>query len=107
MPGWAAPSTSTGVPSGSDSLSQPLVSVAAPVPEQCAAWPRYTLEPSWKTKFEVHWAPSVMVWTPGWIVAWSAGAQADAPAGANAKAEIAAAATRAVRAFRFIDPPLE
>jgi hypothetical protein len=31
---------STGVPIGSEPLSQPLVSVAVPVPEQWAAWPR-------------------------------------------------------------------
>jgi hypothetical protein len=30
------------VPTGSDVASQPFVSVAAPVPEQCAAWPMYT-----------------------------------------------------------------
>jgi hypothetical protein len=30
---------STGVPIGSDADVQPSVSVAAPVPEQCAAWP--------------------------------------------------------------------
>ena len=40
VPGWLAPSISTGVPIGSDPLSQPSVSVAAPVPEQWAAWPR-------------------------------------------------------------------
>ncbi len=57
--------TSTGVPIGSDALVQPLVSVAAPVPEQWAAWPRYTFEPSWNTKLDVHWAPSVNVITPG------------------------------------------
>jgi hypothetical protein len=60
-----APSTSTGVPIGSDSVSQPLVSVAAPVPEQWAAYPMYTFDPSSKMKFEVHWAPSVNVMTPG------------------------------------------
>ena len=40
VPGRLAPSISTGVPTGSEPLSQPLVSVAPPVPEQCAAWPR-------------------------------------------------------------------
>jgi len=34
-----APFTSTGVPIGSEALVQPFVSVCAPVPEQCAAWP--------------------------------------------------------------------
>src|SRR3954453_9320204 len=29
-------------------------------------------------KFAVHWAPSVNVWTPGWIGAVAAGAQAEA-----------------------------
>ncbi len=38
--------------------------------------------PSWKTKFEVHWAPAVKTWTPGWIVADFAGAQAEELAGA-------------------------
>ena len=36
-----------------------MVAVAAPVPEQCAAWPMYVSSPSEKTKFAVHWAPSV------------------------------------------------
>ena len=77
MPGRVAPSISTGVPTGSEPESQPLVSVAPPVPEQWAAWPRYTLfAPSKKTKFEVHCAPSVMVWLPGCIAALSAGAHA-------------------------------
>jgi hypothetical protein len=39
VPGCVAPSTSTWVPIGSEPLSQPFVSVAPPVPEQCAAWP--------------------------------------------------------------------
>jgi hypothetical protein len=34
VPGLLAPSTSTGVPIGSEPLSQPFVSVAPPVPEQ-------------------------------------------------------------------------
>ena len=37
VPGCEAPSISTGVPSGSEPESQPLVSVAAPVPAQWAA----------------------------------------------------------------------
>src|SRR5918912_3458765 len=74
VPGLLAPSTSTGVPSGSEPESQPLVSVAAPVPEQWAAWPSSTSEPLVKTKFAVHCAPSVNVCTPGWIVALLAGA---------------------------------
>ena len=40
VPGLLDPVTSTGVPTGSEELVQPLVSVAAPVPEQWAAWPR-------------------------------------------------------------------
>ena len=32
--------------------------------------------PSVKTKLAVHWAPSVYIWTPGWIWAVAAGAQA-------------------------------
>jgi hypothetical protein len=57
------------VPTGSEPLSQPLVSVASRVPEQWAAWPRYTFDPSVKTKFDVHCAPSVNVMTPGWTLA--------------------------------------
>jgi hypothetical protein len=39
-PASEPPSTkSTLVPSGSDAASQPLVSVASPVPAQCAAYP--------------------------------------------------------------------
>ena len=45
VPGRLAPVTLTCVPSGSDPESQPSVSVAAPVPEQCAAWPMKTSEP--------------------------------------------------------------
>ena len=37
--------------------------------------------PSLKTKFDVHCAPLVKVWTPGWIVADAAGAQAEASGG--------------------------
>ena len=37
VPGWEAPSISTGVPSGNVPASQPLVSVASPVPAQWAA----------------------------------------------------------------------
>ena len=46
MPGLLAPLTSTGVPSGSDLLVHPSVSVEEPVPEQWAACPRYVLVPS-------------------------------------------------------------
>jgi hypothetical protein len=42
-----------------------LVLFAAPVPEQCAAWPMYVLVASAKTKFAVHCAPEVYVCTPG------------------------------------------
>jgi hypothetical protein len=34
-----APSTSTGVPVGSEPDEQPSVAVLPSVPEQCAAWP--------------------------------------------------------------------
>src|SRR4051794_41263931 len=64
---------STGVPTGSDCDVQPSVSVDPPVPEQCAAWPRYTVVPLVNTKLAVHWAPSVSVCTPGWIGAVAAG----------------------------------
>src|SRR3954451_19866611 len=40
VPGFEAPVTSTGVPTGSVPAEQPLVSVLPPVPAQCAAWPR-------------------------------------------------------------------
>ena len=67
--------TSTGVPFGRLCVRQPSVSVWPPVPEQWAAWPMYTPPaPSVKTKFDVHWAPSVKVMTPGWTVADAAGA---------------------------------
>ena len=46
VPGRDAPVTSTGVPSGSEAESQPSVSVAAPVPEQCAACPMNVSMPS-------------------------------------------------------------
>ena len=39
VPGLLAPSTSTCVPTGSEPLVQPSVSVLPPVPEQWAAWP--------------------------------------------------------------------
>src|ERR1700760_1319049 len=95
--GRPAPVTCTGGASGGDALLQPFVSVLPPVPEQCAAWPMYVSAPSVKMKFAVHWAPSVNVWTPGWIVAVAAGAQADAAEGAMASAATAAAAARSRR----------
>src|SRR2546423_14032017 len=42
VPGLLAPPMVTGVPSGLVAEVQPLVSVGAPVPAQCAAWPRNT-----------------------------------------------------------------
>src|ERR671916_457569 len=42
VPGLLAPPMVTGVPSGLLSEVQPLVSVAAPVPAQCAACPMKT-----------------------------------------------------------------
>src|SRR4051812_45816712 len=89
VPGRPAPSISTGVPTGSEPLVQPSVSVEPPVPEQCAACPRYTSDPCVYTKFEVHWAPSVKVITPGCTGAVAAGAHADAAAGASATIAIA------------------
>src|SRR3954465_2096843 len=91
---------STGVPSGNDCAVQPFVSVAAPVPEQCAAWPRYTSVASAKTKFAVHCAPSVKTCTPGWMVAVAAGAHVGA-AEAEA-APIAHAASVGSRAARDV-----
>src|SRR4029078_4846173 len=83
-PGCDAPSTVTGVPTGSEAEVHPSVSVLPPVPEQGAAWPMKTSVPSVKTKLAVHCAPSVSVCTPGWIAAVGAGAQVGAappPAG--------------------------
>jgi hypothetical protein len=40
VPGLLAPSTVTGVPTGSVPAVQPFVSVLPPVPAQCAACPR-------------------------------------------------------------------
>src|SRR5256886_12935463 len=88
-PGWDAPVTCTCVPMGSEPDVQPFVAVLPPVPEQWAAWPMSTvLEASEKTKFAVHCAPAVKVWTPGWIGAVAAGAHVGA-----ALAEGASAAT--------------
>src|SRR4051812_50105556 len=97
VPGLPAPLIVTGVPSGSEPESQPLVSVEPPVPEQCAACPMSVSVPLVKTKFAVHWPPSVTVWTPGWIVAVEAGAHADAIDGAMARAAIAAGAAEGRR----------
>src|SRR6185312_15989569 len=93
---------STGVPTGSEADVQPSVSVAEPVPEQCAACPRYTFVLSQNTKFAVHWAPSVRTWTPGWIVALAAGAhvgaaEADAAPVAHSRARAARRRSRARR----------
>src|SRR3954454_15530163 len=56
-------------------------------------------------KFAVHCAPSVNVWTPGWIGAVAAGAQADAlPASASSAATARSAAVSIVRIFNFISP---
>jgi hypothetical protein len=60
--------------------------------------------PSVNTKLAVHWAPSVTVCTPGWIVASSVGAQLvaavapAAPATAVPRASSWAASTAVVRA---------
>ena len=42
----SAPVTVTWVPSGSDGATHPSDSLLPPVPEQCAAWPMYTVLPS-------------------------------------------------------------
>src|SRR4051794_26046239 len=56
-------------------------------------------------KFAVHWAPSVNVWTPGWIGAVAAGAQADAlPARASSAATATSAAVSMMRIFNVISP---
>src|SRR4051812_3673633 len=99
VPGLLAPLIVTGVPSGSEPESQPLVSVEPPVPEQCAACPMSVSVPLVKTKLAVHCPPSVTVWTPGWIVAVEAGAHADAIDGAMARAAIAAVAAKARRSM--------
>jgi hypothetical protein len=46
-------------------------------------------------KFAVHWAPAVSVWTPGWIVADEAGAQALAVVGTAARTATTRMSTRA------------
>jgi hypothetical protein len=53
-------------------------------------------------KFEVHWPPAVIVWTPGWIVAVAAGAHADAALGAAIHATTAALAASASLSRRVI-----
>ncbi len=94
VPGLRAPSTRTFVPNGSEPESQPFVSLAEPVPEQCAAWPMKVLPSRRKMKFEVHWAPLVNVWFPGWILFLSLWV-AEAVAGrSTSAARRAAAASR-------------
>src|SRR3954451_13065904 len=107
VPGWLAPSTSTAVPVGSDPLSQPFVSVLPPVPEQCAAWPMYSVPAlSKKTKLAVHCAPSVTVCTPGWTVADDAGAHVGAPSAvAGSSATAANIATAVVNPLNCMFPP--
>src|SRR3954451_20336676 len=92
---------SIGVPRGSDWAVQPFLAVAAPVPEQGAAWPRSTFVASAKQKFAVHCAPSVKTCTPGWIVAVAAGAHVGAAEAETAPiASAASAASRAARDVR-------
>src|SRR5215213_2547810 len=65
---------------------------------------------SWKTKLEVHCAPSVYVMTPGWTVAEEAGAQVGAAETAAAGASAAATRTQTSTARRrcmSIQPPAE
>src|SRR3954447_24676746 len=102
--GWPVP-MSTGVPLGSDFAEQPLVSVLPPVPEQCAACPRYVVAPSLKTKLAVHCAPSVNVWMPGWTFAELAGAHADAVGALRASATSAAAPSAASLRVIATHPP--
>src|SRR3954453_12320353 len=102
---WPVP-MSTGVPLGSDCALQPLVSVLPPVPEQWAAWPRYVVDPSLKTKLAGHWAPSVNVWRPGWTLADAAGAHGDAVGALRGSAVRAAALSAAsLRALDKANPP--
>jgi hypothetical protein len=56
---------------------------------------------SWKTKFDVHWAPSVKTCTPGWTVAWPTGAQAAASEGNAATGSTAISETE-IATFRII-----
>src|SRR5690349_11130002 len=93
-PGCDAPVTCTCVPMGSEPEVQPFVAVLPPVPEQWAAWPMYTVfEASKKTKFAVHCAPAVKVWTPGWIGAVAAGAHVGAALAEGASATTKGTAT--------------
>src|SRR3954470_13688021 len=106
VPGRLAPVTSTGVPTGSETESQPFVLVAAPVPEQCAACPMYTFVASKNTKLAVHCAPSVNVCTPGSIGALAAGAHAgSADALAAPAAQAARTAMRTGSRRRMADLP--
>src|SRR5205085_1961190 len=96
----------TGVPVGNEPLVQPLVAVLPPVPEQCAACPRYTFVPSEYTKFDVHCAPAVMTCTPGCTAAEAAGAHADAAVGASMPAATEPATATAIRNPRpMYEPP--
>src|SRR5688500_5825187 len=100
-PGLLAPVTSTAVPSGSEVAMQPSVTLGGLVLEQCAAWPMNVSTPSVNTKFAVHWpAPSVYVWTPGFTVAVSAGAQAGAAAAGEALASAPARSVGAISRTR-------
>jgi hypothetical protein len=64
----------------------------------------YTFDPSLKMKCDVHWAPSVSVWTPGWIAAVAAGAHAEAAGASASVASTDAHATPSLSLFMF-DPP--
>ena len=85
MPRCSAPSISTGVPRGFVPVLQPLVSVCSPRPAQCAAMPMNSSPPCRKMKLAVQPALPMISCTPGWIGAWSAGANVawDTAAGAN------------------------
>src|SRR2546423_1881225 len=79
--------------------------VGAPVPEQWAAWPTYPVEPFVKMKFDVHWAPWVNVWTPGWMAAVAAGAHADAAGASTSVASTEAPATHSLTLFICLTLP--
>src|SRR5207249_1347093 len=54
-------------------------------------------------RVEVHWAPAVNVWTPGWTGAVAAGAQADADGAITSIPNTTAHAAASLHCF--IDPP--
>src|SRR4029079_12810443 len=88
----------TSVPSGRVAELQPSVSVASPVPAQCAACPRNTRSSAVNTKLAVQVPPpAVTVTTPGWTAARPAGAH-PVTTGEPASTGAAAGAARAAGA---------